>query len=66
VKLIQWREVVDRQRIKVLARSSKSLKDRLLQTISAPVVIDRLNMTRIIHGSLRPFPAGCAPLTHAL
>jgi hypothetical protein len=41
VKLIQWRQRVDGQRLEVLARGGKGIEDRLPQAASTPVVIDR-------------------------
>jgi hypothetical protein len=53
VKLICWREVVDGQGIEVLARGGEGIEDRLPQTLAAPVVINRLGVTRVPHKPLR-------------
>jgi hypothetical protein len=53
VKLIQWRQHIDGQRLEVLARGGKDIEDRLLQAVSTPVVIDRLHIACLTHGHLR-------------
>src|SRR6266511_3970607 len=53
VKLIQWRQRVDGQRLEVLARGGKGIEDRLPQAVSTPVVIDRLDIACFTHGHLR-------------